>query len=57
VVANRPLKRICGGPKREKVTGENCMMRSFIICTLKQIFLGWSNQGIQDKQVMWLVLG
>jgi hypothetical protein len=29
------------GPKRE----EDCIMRSFIICALHQIFLGYSNQG------------
>jgi hypothetical protein len=41
VAENRALKRICGGPKKEKVTGENCIMRSFIVCTIHQIFLGW----------------
>jgi hypothetical protein len=27
------------------VTGEDCIMRSFIICTLHHILLGRSNQG------------
>jgi hypothetical protein len=40
VVENRVLKRI-SGPKREKVSGENCMMRTFIISTLHHTFLGW----------------
>jgi hypothetical protein len=29
-------------------TGENCLMRSFIICTLHQILLWWSNKGGWD---------
>jgi hypothetical protein len=35
------LRRILG-PKKEEVTGQckNCIMRSFIICTLYQIQLG-----------------
>jgi hypothetical protein len=33
---NRVLRRIFG-PKRDDVTGENCMMRGFITCTLRQV--------------------
>jgi hypothetical protein len=36
VFENRVLRRIFG-PKREAVTGEDCIMRSFITCTLHQI--------------------
>jgi hypothetical protein len=32
VFENVLLRRICG-PKREEVTGENSIIRSFIICT------------------------
>jgi hypothetical protein len=42
VFENRMLRRIFG-PRRE--TGEHCIMRSFIICTLHQILLGSLNQG------------
>jgi hypothetical protein len=36
VFENRVLRRIFG-PKRDEVTGENCIMRSFVICTLRQV--------------------
>jgi hypothetical protein len=38
VFENRVLRRIFG-PKRDKVKvfGENCIMRSFVICTLRQV--------------------
>jgi hypothetical protein len=38
VFENRVLRRIFG-PKREEVTrgGENCIMRSFVICTLRHV--------------------
>jgi hypothetical protein len=36
VFENRVLRRIFG-PKREEVAGEECIMRSFINCTLHQI--------------------
>jgi hypothetical protein len=39
VFENRALRRIFG-PKREEVAGEDCIMRSFITCTLRQILLG-----------------
>jgi hypothetical protein len=37
VFENRVLRRI-SGPKRDEVTGEwiMCIMRSFVICTLRQ---------------------
>jgi hypothetical protein len=40
VFENRVLKRIFG-PKREEVagSGEDCIMRSFITCTLHKILL------------------
>jgi hypothetical protein len=46
VFENRVLRRIFG-PKRDEIAGdrEDCIMRSFITCTLHQILLGWSNQG------------
>jgi hypothetical protein len=38
VFENRVLRRIFG-PKRdeERENGENCIMRSFVICTLRQV--------------------
>jgi hypothetical protein len=38
VVESRVLRRIFGS-KRDEVTGEwrNCIMRSFVICTLHQV--------------------
>jgi hypothetical protein len=33
------------------VVEEECMMRSFIICTLHHILLGWSNQGKRCRHV------
>jgi hypothetical protein len=36
VFENRVLRGIFG-PKRDEVTGENCITRSFVICTLRQI--------------------
>jgi hypothetical protein len=38
VFENRVLRRIFG-PKRDEVTGggENCITRSFVICTLRQV--------------------
>jgi hypothetical protein len=35
------------GPKRDEVRedGENCIMRSFVICTLRQAKLEWSSSG------------
>jgi hypothetical protein len=38
VFENRVPRRIFG-PKRDEVTGEkeNCIMRSFVICTLRQV--------------------
>jgi hypothetical protein len=40
VFENRVLRRIFG-PKRDEVTGngENCIMKSFMICTLHQVLL------------------
>jgi hypothetical protein len=35
VFENKVLRRIFG-PKRHEVTG-NCIMRSFVICTLRQV--------------------
>jgi hypothetical protein len=36
VFENKVLRRIFE-PKRVEVTGENCIMRSFVICTLRQV--------------------
>jgi hypothetical protein len=38
VFENRVLRRVFG-PKRDEVTGENCIMRSIVICTLRQVKL------------------
>jgi hypothetical protein len=40
VFANRVLRKIFG-PKMDEVTGENCITKSFVICTLRQV----SSQG------------
>jgi hypothetical protein len=34
IFENRVLRRIFG-PKRDEMTGENCITRSFVICTLR----------------------
>jgi len=49
VPGNRVLRRIFGCTRKKwwKV-GEDCIMRSFISCTLQQILLRWSNQGGWD---------
>jgi hypothetical protein len=39
VFENMMLRKIFG-PKREEEMGENCIMRSFMICTPDQILLG-----------------
>jgi hypothetical protein len=36
VFENRVLRRI-SGPKRDEENGENCITRSFVICTLRQV--------------------
>jgi hypothetical protein len=41
VFENRVLRRIFG-PKVEEVTGENCIMSSFIICKTRKYY--YSNQ-------------
>jgi hypothetical protein len=44
VFENRALSRIFG-PKRDEVIGENCIVRSFMTCILRQIKLESSRQG------------
>jgi hypothetical protein len=44
VIENRVLRRIFG-PKREEVAEGDCIMRSFITCTLHHALLGCSNKG------------
>jgi hypothetical protein len=47
VFENRLLRKVFGR-KRDEVTGgvgEDCVMRSFMICIARQILLGWSNKG------------
>jgi hypothetical protein len=39
VFENRVLRRIFG-PKRDEVTGENSIMRSCMVCTLRPVLLG-----------------
>jgi hypothetical protein len=42
-------------PKGEEVAGEDCIMRSFVTCTLHQVILGSSNQGGSDMiTIFWL---
>jgi hypothetical protein len=36
VSENRVLRRILG-PQRDEVTGENCVTRSFVIYTVRQV--------------------
>jgi hypothetical protein len=36
VLENKVLRRIFGS-RKDEVTGENCLMRSFVICTLRQV--------------------
>jgi hypothetical protein len=36
---NRVLRRIFG-PKGEEMAGEDCIMKSFITCTIHKILLG-----------------
>lgn len=45
------------GHKRDDITGEwkGCIAKSFIICTIYQILLGWSNQGMREGRNMWHV--
>jgi hypothetical protein len=38
VFENIVLRRIFG-PKRDEVNGQNCIMKSFMICTLRQVLL------------------
>jgi hypothetical protein len=47
VFENRVLWRIAA-PKRKKwrEAGEDCIMSSFITCTLHKILLGSSNKGV-----------
>jgi hypothetical protein len=46
VFENRVLKRILDlrGMKWQKV-GENCIMSSCMVCTLRPVLLGWSKEG------------
>jgi hypothetical protein len=39
VFENRVLRRIFGPKRKWRKAGEDCMMRSFITCTLHQILL------------------
>jgi hypothetical protein len=43
VLENRVLTRIFV-PEGEEVTGENCVTSSFMICTYRRIWLGWSTK-------------
>jgi hypothetical protein len=43
VFDNRVLRRVFG-PNWEEVTGENCIMRSLMICTSCPIFFGRLNR-------------
>jgi hypothetical protein len=38
---HRVLKEVYVSMREVKETGENCTVRSYIICTPKQILLGW----------------
>jgi hypothetical protein len=58
VFENRVLRRILDlrGMKWQEV-GENCIMRSCMICTLYPVLLGRSRQGGWNGRGMWLALG
>jgi len=46
VCENRVLRRIFGLQKVDVAASEeDCIMRSFLTCTLHQMILEWSNQG------------
>lgn len=40
-----------------RVTEENCIRRSFMICTLYQILFGWFKKEKRDRWVMWYEWG
>jgi hypothetical protein len=44
------------GMKWQEV-GENCIMRSCMVCTLHPVLLGWSRQGGWDGRGMWRAWG
>jgi hypothetical protein len=37
--------------------GENCVIRSCMVCTLSPVLLGWSKQGRWDGRGMWRAWG
>jgi hypothetical protein len=53
VSENRALRRIFGTKREEwQEGGEDCIMRSLVTCTLHQMLLGGSNQGVLAGRVM-----
>jgi hypothetical protein len=40
-----------------QVVGENCIMRSCMVCTLHPVLLGWSKQGGWDGRGTWRAWG
>jgi hypothetical protein len=54
VFEKRVLRGIFGY-RRDEVTkdSKNCMLRSFIVCTLPQILLGQLNQGGDVECIKW----
>jgi hypothetical protein len=39
--------------RKWRETGEDCIMRSFITCTLHQVLWGWQEQGVCDGWHTW----
>jgi hypothetical protein len=59
VFEDRVLRTIFG-PKRDDVyqgSGEDYITRSFMVCTLRQLFFEWSNQEELDGWGMWHACG
>jgi hypothetical protein len=52
VFENRVLRRIFGPKRKWQEVGEDCIMRSFMTCTLQQILLGRSSHGGLDERGM-----
>jgi hypothetical protein len=58
-VFEKKMQRRIFGPKRDEVTGsgEDCITKSFILCTPHQISFGCLSQEDRDGQDMWHVWG
>jgi hypothetical protein len=52
MLENRVLRGIFGTKRKWRETGEDFIMRSFITCTLHEMLLWQSNQGVWDGRSM-----